>query len=1129
MSQLHSLLLVMNESEQLDAIARHLAVVRPDWEVRTVFSVKMAKVALLESRFDVAVVAAYLADGLAADLADALASTPAVLCFASPDNNDVSQGACQGFVDHFIFDAEGYQAMALPVRLECVYNSALRAQELHKSQSQLQLALTQSSVAPWYRHLRSGRVAGNTSAIQLLGYAFDEVRWDAEWWQSLVHPDDSSAIKKAIEDYLAGKTQFYECEYRIRHKNGHWIWVLSRGNTVEHDDDGRAIALAGVFMDITERRRSQETASSQHRLIKAISRAQGTFINSTETAEAFDGLLTDLLELTGSAFGFMGEVLYANPQQPYLLVYACTDIAWSEASRAAYAKKASQRLEFNDLKTLFGAALLTRTPVIANDPIHDVRAGGLLAGHPPLSAFMGIPIEHRDTLVAFVGLANNPAGYSSETVTFLQPLCQSIGQLVYARRAEAARINAVQALQTTLDSMSEGILTMDGQSKISVYNKRLLELLELPESMMVDGVTGADVVRYQRERGDFVKGLKTTDPAARTKLEVDDLMSLPERYVRKTPSGLTLEIKTQNLPAGGIVRTFSDVTHFVKSQEALKESETRFRSLTELSADWYWEQDAQFKFTRVDGKSQSRSAMLNNDYFGRTRWDSGAAGVSRQSWEDHRLSLEAHELFHNFEMQRRGPDGRLRWVSISGMPIFDDSGVFVGYRGIGRDISAQKLAADETFKLAFFDTLTGLPNRRLLLDRLALALANSARSHQFGALFFIDLDNFKDLNDTLGHDVGDRLLEQVAERLTQCVREGDTVARFGGDEFVVMLERLGDSVDDVLVRTKTLGEKVLSSLNQPYSLVGREHYSTPSIGVAMFSDQLQEIDELLKRADLAMYQAKAVGRNTLRFFDPEMQELVAKRAQMVDDLRESVRGSELLLHYQGVFDTEGLLVGVEALLRWQHPVRGMVMPLDFIGLAEQTGLILPIGNWVLRTACDQLALWADQPGRSKLTIAINVSARQIRQPDFVAQVLWLIEQSGANPNLLKIELTESMLLNDVEDSIGKMHALKVKGIGFSLDDFGTGYSSLSYLKRLPLDQLKIDKSFVRDVLTDPNDAAIAKTVIALASSLGLAVVAEGVETQGQLAFLKAHGCQMFQGYLFGKPVAASEIEATGAA
>ncbi|MEY3446052.1 MAG: hypothetical protein RIR45_807 [Pseudomonadota bacterium] len=565
----------------------------------------------------------------------------------------------------------------------------------------------------------------------------------------------------------------------------------------------------------------------------------------------------------------------------------------------------------------------------------------------------------------------------------------------------------------------------------------------------------------------------------------------------------------------------TDITLRKNAEERVRASEERFRALTELSSDWYWEQDALFQFVRVDGNLDVGNAFPLANYVGTTRWGSGAEGVSQAQWAAHRAMLEAHETFRDFEMQRKKPDGSWMWVSISGTPIFNDEGEFTGYRGIGRDITSQRADEEQIERLAFYDALTGLPNRRLLIDRLQTALAVSDREGLTGALLFIDLDNFKDLNDTQGHDMGDQLLRQVADRLGECVRDVDTVARLGGDEFVVMLQKLSQNFNEAAAHAESVGQKILLTLNQAYRLGAHEHHSTPSIGIALFQDDLLTVDELLKRADLAMYQAKAAGRNTARFFDPIMQAAATARAEVEADLRQALLNGEFLLFYQPVVNEHNQTTGVEALVRWRHPQRGLVSPAEFIPVAEQSGLILPLGQWVLDTACTQLLTWSSRSDTERLTMAVNVSARQFRQPDFANQILNLLERTGANPYRLKLELTESLLLTDFEDIIVKMRTLRAIGVGFSLDDFGTGYSSLSYLKRLPLDQLKIDQSFVRDVLTDPNGAAIARTILALAHSLDFGVVAEGVETAGQRDFLLDSGCRSFQGYLFGRPVPAN--------
>lgn len=440
------------------------------------------------------------------------------------------------------------------------------------------------------------------------------------------------------------------------------------------------------------------------------------------------------------------------------------------------------------------------------------------------------------------------------------------------------------------------------------------------------------------------------------------------------------------------------------------------------------------------------------------------------------------------ELLNKRKDGTEHVESAVIAPVRQADGKITHYVAVKEDITASKVAADEINRLAFYDSLTRLPNRRLLIDRLQHALLSFVRNKKEGALLLIDLDNFKTLNDTLGHDMGDLLLKQVAQRLTASVREGDTVARLGGDEFVVILENLSENPQVAAPQARFIGEAILSKLKRPYDLAGNSCLSTPSIGITLFSAH-RETDDLLRQAELAMYQAKSVGRNTLRFFDPEMQSIVSTRASLESDLHSAIAKGQFHLHYQSQVFSDGRLTGGEVLIRWKHPERGMVSPAEFIPLAEDTGMILPIGHWVLQTACAQLARWANHPELSLLTLAVNVSARQFQQSNFVEQVLATLEHFGANPKHLKLELTENMLVDDIEDVIVKMSALRAKGVSFSLDDFGTGYSSLAYLKRLPLDHLKIDQGFVRDVLTDPNDAAIAKTIIALAESMGLGVIA----------------------------------------
>lgn len=559
-----------------------------------------------------------------------------------------------------------------------------------------------------------------------------------------------------------------------------------------------------------------------------------------------------------------------------------------------------------------------------------------------------------------------------------------------------------------------------------------------------------------------------------------------------------------------------------RANEALKQNEIRFRSLTELSSDWYWEQDSEFRFTEFVGNATARQHPGSSG-IGTTRWDIEARNFSESDWAAHRADLLAHRPFQNLELLRLDNAGLPLWVSISGLPKFDLDGCFLGYRGVGRDITVQKENEAKIQQLAFYDALTQLPNRQFFMERLADTTLVCQREKNRAALLFIDMDGFKALNDTKGHQTGDLLLQQVGARLTECVRKVDTVARLGGDEFVVILKSLANLETQAAQQAKQIGLKILSRLNDPFDLFGYEHLCTSSIGLTIISSRDANIEETLQRADLAMYQAKADGRNQLRFFDPAMQAAVERRSALEAALRRALQRDEMCLHYQTIVNPMRRVIGVEALVRWNHPERGLVRPIDFISLAEDCGLIVPLGKWVLRLACQQLASWAAGERTRHLTMSVNVSARQFRERDFVPLVAGMLRLTGANPRLLKLELTESLLLNDVPDVVAKMQELKDLGVGFALDDFGTGYSSLNYLKTLPLEQLKIDKSFVRDVLRDASDAAIAITILTLAQALNLGVVAEGVETEGQLQFLKANGCRAFQGYLFSHPVAVEAL------
>jgi diguanylate cyclase (GGDEF)-like protein/PAS domain S-box-containing protein len=467
--------------------------------------------------------------------------------------------------------------------------------------------------------------------------------------------------------------------------------------------------------------------------------------------------------------------------------------------------------------------------------------------------------------------------------------------------------------------------------------------------------------------------------------------------------------------------------------------------------------------------------------------------------------------------------GEIRWVHEHGRAVFNENDKAKFLDGFILDITERKKAEQEIERLAFYDSLTDLPNRRLLQDRLKIALAMSKYHQKYSALLFIDLDNFKNLNDTLGHDIGDLLLQKVAQRLKLCVRDCDTVARLGGDEFVMMIEDLSSKEIKAAEQAETLGEMILSSLNQNYKLDIHDYKITPSIGITLFNGLEASIDELLKQADIAMYQSKAAGKNALSFYNPQMQQKINARVELEKDLNRAINEYEFILYYQAQVHHEEI-VGAEVLIRWNHPKKGLIAPDAFIPLAEETGLIIPIGQWVLETACAQIKEWESHSNMKHLQLAVNVSSKQFQQPSFVAQIRALLENSGIIPNRLKIELTESLLLDNVESTIAKMIALRELGVCFSMDDFGTGYSSLSYLTKLPLNQLKIDQAFIRNMGQKTSDAIIVQTIIGMTRNLDIDVIAEGVETAVQRDFLKLHDCNVYQGYFFSKPVPLNDFE-----
>ncbi len=561
--------------------------------------------------------------------------------------------------------------------------------------------------------------------------------------------------------------------------------------------------------------------------------------------------------------------------------------------------------------------------------------------------------------------------------------------------------------------------------------------------------------------------------------------------------------------------TVRNITERKKAEETLM----LHKLVIDTASDGFWLADAAGNLLEVNAAYATMSGYTMDELVGMHVSQLEAKEATPEEVQAHieKIVAQGHE---QFETRHRHKDGHEIDIEVSATFMPESQRFFVFCRDIGnRKISEQKIN-----QLAFYDPLTQLPNRRLLMDRLQHAMAVSLRNNRHGALLFLDLDHFKNINDTQGHAMGDQLLVEVAQRLQASVRKSDSVARLGGDEFVILLEGLSGQLNEAAAQAELVAEKIGKSLAQPYLLKNYECLATTSIGICLLFGYRENVEDLFRHADVAMYQAKTAGRNTYRFFDPKMQAILELRAELQTALRHALEKQQLRLYYQIQVDKLRRPLGAEVLLRWIHPERGMISPAQFIPLAEETGLIVPIGLWVLQTACAQLKIWQGDVSTRDLTLAVNVSAKQFRQADFVAVVQRVLMESGAKPSHLKLELTESIVLENVEDTINKMHELKLLGVNFSMDDFGTGHSSLSYLKRLPLDQIKIDQSFVRDIASDPNDAAIVQTIIAMTEKLGLNVIAEGVETQSQLEFLESSGCNAYQGYLFSKPIPLEDFE-----
>lgn len=684
-------------------------------------------------------------------------------------------------------------------------------------------------------------------------------------------------------------------------------------------------------------------------------------------------------------------------------------------------------------------------------------------------------------------------------------------------RAEAQLRDSEERYRLTFEQAAVGIVHSSIEGRILRCNARFAEIIGYPLEE-VGSLTFQQITMPE----ELAEGLKLNQQiwageSARATVE--------KRYIRKDGSLIWAKLTVSLLRdsegrALHSIAMVEDINALKASQEALRVSETHYRTIFQTSLDGIAiTQMSDGRYIDVNKAFLDLLGYERDEMIGKTSVELGCWAGTKDR-ENMLEALRQKSSVPDLKVRYRRKNGELFWIQIS-TTVMEIEGVTC-LLSMMRNISDAKAAEDEIRNLAFYDHLTQLPNRRLLMDRLRQVLAAGNRKNRKHALLLAGLDHFRTLNDSLGHDTGDILLQEVSRRLLLCVGEADAVTRLGGDEFAVILDDVSDVPEEAAARAEILGRKILAAVSRPHLLDGREWHSTCSIGITVFGDQEDALNEVLPQADIAMDQAKAAGRNTIRFFAPALQAAVNARASMEVDLRRAIKTQQFRLYYQPQIE-RGNLVGAEALIRWIHPAHGVVSPDKFIPLAEATGLIVPLGKWALETACGQIAAWADR-GEDNLSVAVNISAREFRQPNFIEQVLSTLYHTGANPQRLKLELTESMLVENIEAVIATMTELRSHGLRFSLDDFGTGYSSLAYLRRLPLDQLKIDRSFVRDMLVDVTSGAIAQTIISLGRVMGLPVIAEGVETEEQRDFLAGLGCHAFQGHLFSRPLPLEEFE-----
>ncbi|HET6757491.1 MAG TPA: PAS domain S-box protein [Burkholderiales bacterium] len=935
--------------------------------------------------------------------------------------------------------------------------------DIQRARQRLDFALEGSNLALWDTDVATGKVYLSKEAAVMVGDPAQEKLTTVDELFALVHPDDVEALHALSREVVQGRVHEYRSEHRVRTRSGDYKWVLTRGKVVERDADGRALRMTGTYSDITDRKQAEDALR--------------------ESEEKFR-LITENVRDLVAMLDVNGRRIYNSP---------------------------SYRTFFSDAAIARGADSFREIYPEDRDRVRQVFRDTVATG-------IGRRTQYRflleDGSIRHIESEGSAVLDASGKVSHVVVVSRDITERMIA---EKALRNSEERFRSLVQNLSDMITIHDAQGITHYESPSAARILGYgPGGLM--GKSPFETIHPKdlaRVKSAFQEVLQTTKPVA-----LNDF-----RYRRADGTWIHLEVMGINLldhPAvKGVVLTSRDITERKHAEHLLRESEQRFRDVVNAAGEYIWEVDVQWNYTYASERVERTLGYSEHELLGRSFFSLMPDGEANRVREWFREKVPEGQSFRYLEHKTRTKYGDVIWQQVSGVPILGPHGRALGYRGTALDITDRKRAEARIEYLATRDALTDLPNRMLLNDRVEQAIVNAHRNFESFALLFIDLDRFKTINDSLGHHVGDQMLKQVAERLLHCVRERDTVARPGGDEFVVAIYDLKNSQD-----AGHIAQKILNSLSQPFSIENNVLNTSCSIGISTYPNDGENVPTLMKNADTAMYHAKEKGRSNYQFFSAELNRRAVERLQMENELRRAIEREEFVLYYQPQVDLQsGDLLGLEALLRWRHPARGLVHPGKFIALAEETGLIVPLGEWVLNAACRQIRTWNDAR-YPQLTLAVNLSAAQlVNNKGFAKMVSAFLQEHQISSEQLEFEMTESMLLANVEENTQVLKKLGDLGTRITIDDFGTGYSSLSYLKRLPIDKVKIDRSFVRDIVADSDDATIVSAIIAMAHNLKLSVIAEGVENREQVESLRKLGCDGYQGHYFSKPLPAEYLEA----